>query len=189
LCRGAGEQRRNESNLSPAPPHLCPIKRLKLVRNAGEALRELARSFKDDTNTKPFLKKHATSDQDSCNSPDEAVKELARGWKDDPDTLSFLKELATSDKYSINVQLSAVQELARTFNQEPGMFEFLRVIAVPQPSKGDNLFDNRSVVLQVIIKQFPHHRQTLPLLRDRTENDPDEQVREFAQKKLKQLEG
>jgi predicted NACHT family NTPase/HEAT repeat protein len=35
LCRGAGEQRRNESNLSPAPPHLCPIKRLKLVRNAG----------------------------------------------------------------------------------------------------------------------------------------------------------
>ncbi|MEH2236154.1 NACHT domain-containing protein [Nostoc sp.] len=155
---------------------------------ACEALRELARSFKDDTNTKPFLKKHATSDQDSCNSPDEAVKELARGWKDDPDTLSFLKELATSDKYSISVQLSAVQELARTFNQEPGMFEFLRVIAVPQPSKGDNLFDNRSVVLQLIIKQFPQHEQTLPLLRDRANNDPDEKVREYAQKKLAQLE-
>jgi predicted NACHT family NTPase len=188
---------------------------------AVEALRELARSFKDDTNTKAFLKKHATSNEDYSNLPVEAVRELARGWKDNPDTLnfikslatndgnsyvqsaavrelvygwkenpdilSFLKELATSDKSSINVQRSAVQELARAFNNEPGMFEFLRVIAVTQPSKSDNL--SRTAVLKVIIKQFPQHPQTLPLLRDRAKNDPDEQVREFAQKKLKQLEG
>ncbi|WP_273038633.1 hypothetical protein [Iningainema tapete] len=29
----------------------------------------------------------------------------------------------------------------------------------------------------------------LPLLRDRAENDPDEPVREFAKKKLAELEG
>ena len=46
----------------------------------------------------------------------------------------------------------------------------------------------RQIALEIIIKQFPQHPQTLPLLRDRTENDPDEQVREFAQKKLAQLE-
>ncbi|MEH2241934.1 NACHT domain-containing protein [Nostoc sp.] len=186
---------------------------------ACEALRELARSFKDDTNTKAFLEKHATSNENYSDLPNEAVRELARGWKDDPDTLTFLKELATknsnsfvqcvavqelvygwkenpdtlsflkqlatSDKSSIDVQRSAVQELARAFNNEPGMFEFLRVIAVTQPS--NNL--SRTVVLKIIIKQFPQHPQTLPLLCDRAENDPDEQVREFAQKKLKQWEG
>ncbi len=46
----------------------------------------------------------------------------------------------------------------------------------------------RRIALEIIIKQFPQHDQTLPLLRDRTENDPDEQVREFAQEKLKQWE-
>ncbi|MEA5600108.1 HEAT repeat domain-containing protein [Nostoc sp. UHCC 0252] len=191
---------------------------------AREALRELARSFKDDTNTKAFLEKHATSNEDDSDLPAEAVRELARGWKDNPDTLTFLKELATrdgnscvqsvamreltygwkenpdtlsflkqlatSDKYSIHVQRSAVQELARAFNNEPGMFEFLHVIAITQASKSENLFDNlsRTLVLGVIIKQFPQHPQTLPLLRDRAQNDPDEQVREFAQKKLAQLE-
>ncbi|MEA5626694.1 hypothetical protein, partial [Nostoc sp. UHCC 0251] len=47
----------------------------------------------------------------------------------------------------------------------------------------------RRIALEIIIKQFPQHPQTLSLLRDRAENDPDEQVREFAQKKLKQWEG
>ncbi|MHC5615319.1 MAG: hypothetical protein ACYTXA_31210 [Nostoc sp.] len=45
----------------------------------------------------------------------------------------------------------------------------------------------RQTALEIIIKQFPQHPQTLTLLRDRTENDPDQQVREFAQKKLAQL--
>lgn len=40
-----------------------------------------------------------------------------------------------------------------------------------------------------MLKLSPHHPQTLPLLRDRAENDPDEQVREFAKKKLEELEG
>ncbi|MBD0388783.1 MAG: hypothetical protein ICV54_20330, partial [Nostoc sp. C3-bin3] len=43
--------------------------------------------------------------------------------------------------------------------------------------------------LETIIEQYPHHPQTVPLLSDRANNDPDEQVREYAQKKLKQWEG
>jgi len=46
----------------------------------------------------------------------------------------------------------------------------------------------RRVALEIIIKQFPQHPQTLPLLRDRAENDADEVVREYAAKKLREWE-
>ncbi|MFP4123662.1 hypothetical protein [Coleofasciculus sp.] len=38
------------------------------------------------------------------------------------------------------------------------------------------------------LKQYPDHPQTLPLLRDRVENDPDKKVRKFAQNKSAKLE-
>ncbi len=46
----------------------------------------------------------------------------------------------------------------------------------------------RQTALEAIIKQRPDSPQTLSLLRERAENEPDEKVREFAQKKLEQLE-
>jgi hypothetical protein len=46
----------------------------------------------------------------------------------------------------------------------------------------------RQTALEAIIKQRPYSPQTLSLLRERAENEPDEKVREFAQKKLEQLE-
>ncbi len=74
------------------------------------------------------------------------------------------------------------------------MFEFFHDIALKDSFKRtedesghEYLEDNpRQTALEIIIKQFPQHDQTLPLLRDRAKNDPDEQVREYAQKKLKQ---
>ncbi|UKO97367.1 HEAT repeat domain-containing protein [Nostoc sp. UHCC 0870] len=154
------------------------------------SVRELARAWKDDPDTLIFLKNLATKDGNSY-VQSAAVQELAHGWKENPDTLTFLKKLATSDKSSIYVQSAAVQELAHTFNNEPGMFEFLRYVVVNQPSKSEDLFGSwsRQVVLKVIIKEFPQHPQTLPLLRDRAENDPDRQVRDYAQKQLNHWEG
>ncbi|HEY9708593.1 MAG TPA: hypothetical protein V6D48_10365 [Oculatellaceae cyanobacterium] len=46
----------------------------------------------------------------------------------------------------------------------------------------------RQIALEAIIKQRPDSPQTLSLLRNRAENDPDEQLREFAKKKLEHLE-
>ncbi len=48
--------------------------------------------------------------------------------------------------------------------------------------------EDRQVALLAIIEQYPQHPHTLPLLRDRAENDADEKVREFAQNKLKELD-
>ena len=41
--------------------------------------------------------------------------------------------------------------------------------------------------VKMIHEHYPDHPRTLPLLRDRAEHDPDEQVREFAKKRLEEL--
>jgi HEAT repeat protein len=45
----------------------------------------------------------------------------------------------------------------------------------------------RQAALAAITKQYPEHPQTLPLLRNRVENDPDDKVREFAMQELAKI--
>ncbi|QHG15097.1 HEAT repeat domain-containing protein [Nostoc sp. ATCC 53789] len=151
------------------------------------AVRELAKNFNDDPNTKFFLKERATHDDDNYVQR-VAVQELAKNFKDDPDTKSFLKELAIHDDDNY-VRGVAVRELARYFKYQPELFDIYHNCTVHDPfeRKEEHETNPRRIALEIIIKQFPQHPQTLPLLRDRAENDPDEQVREFAQKKLAQL--
>jgi hypothetical protein len=114
------------------------------------------------------------------------VEALAKGWKDDPDTLVLLKQRATADDNG-HVRRAAVQELARGWKDEPGMFELLCEIALNDSfERKEDWEDNpRQTALEAITKLYGDHPQTLPLLRDRAEDDPDEKVRTFAQKKLK----
>jgi predicted NACHT family NTPase len=170
-------------------PDILPILKQRATADDNEyvrraALQELARGFKHDPDILPILKKHATSDKYS-DVRQAAVQELARGFKHDPDTLSILKKRAIVDKYSA-VRQAAVQELARGFKDNPGMFELFYNCAVNDPFQREYNFQEnpRQVAIEAIIEQYPHHSQTLPLLRDKAENDPDEQVREFVKKKL-----
>jgi hypothetical protein len=151
-------------------------------------VQELALGWKDDPDTLPLLKQKAQSD-DHEYVRYAAVQELAQGWKDDPDTLPLLKQKAQSDDHEY-VRYTAVQELALGWKDEPWMFELLCNCAINDPFvREDDWEDNpRQLALEIIIKQYPNHPQTLPLLRDRAENDPDEKVKEFAQKKLAKLE-
>ncbi|OCQ95410.1 hypothetical protein BCD64_26065 [Nostoc sp. MBR 210] len=82
---------------------------------------------------------------------------------------------------------AAVQELGKYFRNQPELFDIYYNCAVNDPFQREYSFqDNpRQTALGIIIKQFPRHPQTLPLLRDRAENDPDEEVREYAEKQLK----
>ncbi|MFB8789572.1 MAG: HEAT repeat domain-containing protein [Potamolinea sp.] len=152
------------------------------------AVQELARGWKDHPDTLPLLKQWAQADNDSdvrCT----AVQELARGWKDHPDTLPLLKQWAQADNDS-DVRRTAVQKLARGWKDEPWVFEFLYNVALNDPFECQEDWETnpRQIALEIIIKQYPNHPQTLPLLQDRSENDPDEKVREFANEKLAELE-
>jgi predicted NACHT family NTPase len=152
------------------------------------AIRELVGGWKDDPETLPILKSRAMSDDDG-DVRFNAMEKLARGWQNDPDTLPILKTRALSDD-NWDVRWVAVRELARGWKDEPWMFEYLCNCALNDPfeRKEDREDNPRQLALEIIIKQYPDHSQTLPLLQDRAENDPDEKVRELAKKKLAELE-
>ena len=150
-------------------------------------VQELAREWKDDPETLSWLKTCSMSPDPSVRFG--AVQALAKGWKSDPETLLCLKICAQFD-YDWSVRRVALKQLAWGWKDEAWMFEFLLSRSINDPFKRMTTWQTnpRQIALEIIIKQFPQHPQTLPLLRDHTENDPDEQVREFAQKKLAQLE-
>ena len=155
----------------------------------GAVVQELARRFKHDPDTLTILKLRATDDEDEY-VRGAAVQELAKGWKDDPDTLTILKLRATDDEDEY-VRGAAVQELVKGWKNEPGMFDFFYNCAIYDPFEGNSdpfKKNPRGIALEVIIKQYRTHPQTLPLLRDRAKHDPDKKVREFANKKLAELE-
>jgi hypothetical protein len=152
------------------------------------AMQGLARGWKDDPQTLLLLKTCVLSDENKYVRW-VAMQELAHGWKDEPDTLPTIKTRALSDDDG-DVRGGAVEELARGWKDEPGMFEFLcdRALNDPFERKEDREDNPRQLALKIIIKQYPDYPQTLPLLQDRAENDPDEKVREFAKKKLAELD-
>jgi predicted NACHT family NTPase len=155
------------------------------------AVQQIARDWRDHSDTLSWLKA-LTQIDNTLNVQYVALMELARGWKNDPDTLSILKLNALSGK-NWEERYVAVRELARGWKDEPWMLGFLHDIALNDPfdpfkRKEDRENNPRQTALEIIIKQYPDHPQTLPLCKDRAENDPDEKLREFAQKKLEQLE-
>lgn len=154
----------------------------------GAAVQALVSNFKDDPDTLPWLKDCAKADNNE-NVRRAAVQALASNFKEDPHTLPWLKYCAKADN-DVDVRYAAVQALASNFKDEPGMFELFYNCAVNDPfERKEDYEDNpRQVALLAIIEQYPQHPHTLPLLRDRAENDADEKVREFAQKKLAELD-
>ncbi|MEH2304311.1 HEAT repeat domain-containing protein [Nostoc sp.] len=151
------------------------------------AIRALASNFPDDLDTHLFFKELATADDRDVRRA--AIRALASNFPDDLDTHLFLKERATADDDG-NVRVAAIQALAKHFKNQPELFEIYYNCAINESFEGShNPWSHpnpRRVALEIIIKQFSQYPQTLPLLRHKAENDPDEQVREFAQQKLKQ---
>jgi len=152
------------------------------------ALQELAWGWKDDPETLPWLKQIAQSDDDG-DVRRAAFQEIARGWKNDPETLPWLKELAQSDD-DVNVRRAAVQELARGWKDESGIFELFCDVAIHDPfDREEDWQDNpRQAALAATIELYPDRPETLELVRDRAQNDPEQELREFAQEELAKLE-
>ncbi|MEG4279178.1 NACHT domain-containing protein [Microcoleus sp. MON1_C1] len=119
-----------------------------------------------------------------------AVAAVAATWKDDPETLPWLKQLAHSDDDG-DVRIAAVQELARGWKDDPKLFELLCEVAINDPfdHRGKSRWSNpRQTALAAMIELYPDRPQTLEIVRDRAQNDSDEMLHNFAQKKLAELE-
>jgi HEAT repeat protein len=152
------------------------------------ALQELVHNWKDDPETLPILQACIQYDTDSS-TRFTAVQELANSYKDEPDTLPILKALAQSaDEPSI--RWISTYKLCEVWKDSPDIFEVLCSCAVNDSYERNQTQNRRGklhprcLALETIIKQYPGHPQTLPLCKDRAENDPDEQVRGFLLKEL-----
>jgi hypothetical protein len=74
------------------------------------------------------------------------------------------------------VRYAAVQELARGWKDDPELFELLCDVAINDPFDREyDWQDNpRQTALAAMIELYPDRPQTLELVRDRAQNDSDE---------------
>lgn len=151
------------------------------------AIELLVKGWKDDPNTLPWLKELIRSNVDEF-IKSQAIYQLVYGWKDEPDVFLLLKNIAQSnvDPY---LRLVAVDELAEGWRDNPDMPNFLGDRAVDErfdviKHKYLWVMNPRQAALAAITRQYSDHPKTLPLLRNRAENDPDYEVRKFAVQEL-----
>jgi len=153
----------------------------------AQALKELARGWKDDPDILPWLKYRAIHDE-HMDVRMRSAKELIRGWKNIPETLSIVKSLAQSDKDSY-VRQEILDELSSNWPGESGIYDFLHSSAINDPFEKKGWWDKnpRKVALKNLLTYYPLYPETIKLLNEISANDPDKQLREWAQEQLNQL--
>ncbi len=69
----------------------------------------------------------------------------------------------------------------------PGIEDFWGQIVTDDPFERDKYWEGnpREIALNALLTHYSTYPKTLELLRDRALNDPDEQLREWAQEQLK----
>ncbi|MGB3236832.1 MAG: HEAT repeat domain-containing protein, partial [Geitlerinemataceae cyanobacterium] len=159
------------------------------------AVEAIASGWKEDPDTLPWLNQGTTDAEWAVRYA--AVQAIATGWKEDPDTLPLLKQ-ATTDADE-DVRSAAVEAIASGWIHEPGIFELLSQIALTDPFvREENWQENpRQTALEALLKNYPdcpadtlrERPEVVEILRDRSINDSDEPLRQFAQNKLAEWEG
>ncbi|NEO57350.1 MAG: HEAT repeat domain-containing protein, partial [Okeania sp. SIO3B5] len=140
--------------------------------------------------TKDFLdllKQRVVSD-DNSDVRQEAVRQIATGWKDRPEIFELLRQRLESDE-SWEVRREALEQITTGWKHELERFQIFELFqnsALNDPFEREFSFEHnpRQTALEAIVKYYPNHPQTLPLLQDRAANDSDKELREWAKKKL-----
>ncbi len=147
----------------------------------SEALEALIH-WKDDVDTLPIVKYQAQNGKPGF-VRSSAVQALAY-WKNEPDALAMLKCYSYDDESRVRVV--ALQSLSRDWKDLPQMFEFLYNCVIQDPFDREYYFEDnpRQTTLKAIIENYPDRSEVLDLLVDRSQNDPDEQVRKYAEEQL-----
>ncbi|WP_271252917.1 NACHT domain-containing protein [Pseudanabaena sp. Chao 1811] len=151
------------------------------------AVQEIAKGWKDDSGSLPLLQDRALNDQNEY-IRSAAVQEIAKGWEDNSDTLPLLIDCALNDQHEY-VRSAAVKEIAKGWKDDLQTFNFLcdRAIQDPFKRKVDWQINPRQTALEAILKHYSDKPQILELLKTVSNNDPDEQLKEFAKEELAKL--
>jgi predicted NACHT family NTPase len=148
------------------------------------AVDALSKHYKDDIRAFPIFQQCIQDDDLYVRKV--AADALVNNYKDDIRTFPFLQQWVKDD--NSYVRSVALYALGKSFQSQLELFDIYYDCAVNDPfqRREERETNPRLIALAIIVKQFPQHPQTLPLLRDRAENDADEVVREYAQRKLRE---
>ena len=147
----------------------------------------IVKDWKDYTDNLSWLKDRALNDEKHYVRRT-ALQKIAKDWKDDSDTLPWLKDRALNDQ-NYEVRRLGVQEIAQGWKDAPQTFDFLCDRAIHDPFKREKDWqDNpRQTALEAILKHYSEKSQTLELLKAVSNNDRDEELKEFAKEELAKL--
>lgn len=121
---------------------------------------------------------------------------LAKYWSNEPEVTDRLKKIAQSGEGFDNyLQKTSVRLLIEFSENREEIIDFLCEATISNdfefPSNSITLRfkeNPRKVIIEILLEFHPTHPKTLSLLHDRVLNDPDSQLRQWAQEQLQKLE-
>jgi len=145
----------------------------------------IAKYYRDDSTTLRWLKENVQQGAD-WGVRQGALESIIEHYHNDPDVLMILKQRVQEDK-DWGVRSTAIDALSKYFPNESRIFEFLwDVVQNDSFTRNVAWEDNpRQASLKALLTHYSIHPKTLELLRDRASNDPDKQLRQWAQEQLK----
>jgi hypothetical protein len=150
----------------------------------AEAVHELARRWKNDSETLEILKRltskliHGYQD-DIRDVQAAAIQELARGWENDPEVLLLIQDFSKSIENSFS-QTVALRELIRIKGDQPETW-----ILVKELIQSDQIYHLR-VIIQESAKKWKNDSKVLFFLKQYIESIPDAYLRSIIKDTLMQ---
>jgi HEAT repeats len=148
--------------------------------------RVLAEEWKNDLDTLPILNHVVLYDEDIITRLC-VISIIRQFYENDSDFLSIFKNCARNDNDSF-VRHIALEALAKRRKYRTNIFDFLYCIVLDDPFQRQNPaeyeYNPRLTALRAVIKNYRDRSEVLDLLLDRSKNDPDEQVRKYAEEQL-----
>ncbi|PSB29540.1 NACHT domain-containing protein [Stenomitos frigidus] len=158
-----------------------------------QAIREIAKYWKYEIEILSWFKNIVEQSTFGFSVLITIFARISRDWKNDPNTLTWLMKCTKSENEEI--RHVALQELALTWAKDQIALSSVTQLNLLDLNLLDLFLDSaahdidywaRRTALQALLTHYPTHPKTLELLRDRAENDPDEQLRQWAQEQLTQ---
>jgi GTPase SAR1 family protein len=149
------------------------------------AVRTVADYFHNTPETLEWLKAKANQKLDGGFARQAAIISLAKYYQTNPETLILLENLLRNDTNK-HVRGVAATVICEHFSQFPEISELLYEIVLQESFLPKSVWNQnpRQNALEALLRNYSTHSKTIELLHDRAINDPDEQLREWAQEQL-----
>jgi hypothetical protein len=151
----------------------------------AEAVLSIAKYYHTEPATLNWLKDIAFNDQHE-DVRWEAVLSISKYYHTEPGTLNCLKDIALNAQHE-NVRRTALKSIAQYHIQDDIAFKLLCQIASQDPYRGENDRNPRKIALEAVVKNYIDRPEVIELLRDRSTQDPDEELRIWAEEQLNKL--